>query len=215
MFKFKSKEEKLLEEKRNVARLIVEIGEVVTIFRKTSQDCLEGAYEAAKLGRDDYANDMVETSAEMDGFVEDLEFVALKLKQTAITADAMSKIGNLTGALDSCKELFRNGPNFKALGAKMGDVMASMNSARDSVRDFRNSLSGNSRDDAYFKVFGEPREVKDPRHEQRVKDKMKAIETKLAADGAAAVSTAKTADKEAPAGMSDLAQMFGDEAGKQ
>lgn len=218
MFKRKSSEEKMMEEKRNVARLIVQIEEVVDIFRQTSADCLEGAYEAAKLGRDDYAKDLVETSAEIDGFVEDLEFVALKLKQTAITADAMSKLGNLDSALSSCKKLFQNAPDFKSIGKKMGDLTSSMHSARDSFRDFRQSLSSNdSKDAAYEAVFGKKREAKDPKHDKRVSDKMKAIEAKLAMDGTvSAVATApKIADVETPAGMSDLAQMLGDESGKQ
>lgn len=211
---FKSKEEKLLDEKRNVARLLVQIEDVIGISRKASEDCLNGAYEAAKLGRDEYATDLVETSAEIDGFVEDLEFVSLKIKQTTITADAMNKLGALSTTLNSCKTLFRDLPDFKSMGKKMGDITSSMHSARDNFRDFRKSLSNNhNKDDAYYKIFGEEREVRDPRLEQRVKDKMKAIETKLAMDGTAAVSTAKTADtdKEAPASMSDLARMFGDE----
>jgi hypothetical protein len=148
--------------------------------------------------------------------VEDLEFVELKLKQTAITADAMSKLGNLDSALNSCKMLFQNAPDFKATGKKMGTLISSMHSAQDSFREFRQSLSGNdAKDDAYEKVFGKKREIKDPKHDKRVSDKMKGIEIKLAMDGTAAVATTKATNKDTPADMRDLAQMIGDESGKQ
>lgn len=216
LFRRKSSREKMYEEKRNVAELIVQIEDIVTIFRKTSEDCMEGAVEAAKLGRDEYSDELVETSAEIDAFIEDIEFVALKLKQTAITADAMNKLGNLNNALNSCKRLFQNAPDFKKIGKKMGDLTASMHSARDSLSDFRRNLSSTSRDkdDAYFKIFGEKRDAKDPRLEQRIANKKKAVSLQVGTDAVAAVATAKTADQESPASMSDLAQMFGDETGK-
>lgn len=211
-------EQKMMNEKRKVADLIVGIDEVVEIFSETSQNCMQGAYSAAKLGRDDYAKEQVETSSEIDGFVEDLEFVSLKLKQTAITADAMSQLGNLKAALKSCKKLFKNAPDFTNMGKQMGELISTMRSARGSFRDFRRSLSGNStaKDDAYVKVFGKPREVADPKHDARVADKMKSIEAKLAMDGTAVVdsSAKRTADKETPASMFDLAKMLGDESGK-
>lgn len=218
MFRRKSTMEQMLEDKRNVAELIVEIEDVVAIFQQTSKDCMEGAVEAAKLGHDEYSDELVETSAEIDAFIDDLQFVSLKLKQTAITADALSRLGNLDSALNSCKRLFQNAPDFNKIGKKMGDLTISMHSARDSLSDFRRSLSS-SRDksDAYFRTFGEKRDKKDPRYDQRIADKKKAVQLSVGASTVSAVATTSTkaADQETPAGMTDLAQMLGDESGKQ
>lgn len=205
-----------LEQKKLIAQILVDIREQREEFESVTTEYFNAAVEAARVGQDDYASELLETIVEIEEFVENLKYLDIKLKTSAITANAMSKLRTLPQALVACRGVFHNGPDFKKLGKDMSELLASLGTARDSFREFRKSMTRGS-DPVYREVFGEPRKVEDPKYKQRLDDKKKALEARLTAisDKPSAVSPADCAvTPDDVASVDSIAAMLDDEKRK-
>lgn len=206
-----------LEQKKLIAETLVDIKEQQAEFEKVTNEYFDAAVEAARIGQDEYANELLETIVEIEEFVDDLKHLYIRLKTAAITANAMSKLRALPQALVACRGVFNNGPDFKKLGKDMAELIASLGTARDSFREFRKSMSKTYTDPVYAEVFGEPRKVGDPKYNLRLAEKKRALEASLATT-TTTPSVATPADqivkKDDVATVDAIAAMLDDEKGK-
>ncbi|MBR4942741.1 MAG: hypothetical protein IKZ28_01810 [Clostridia bacterium] len=171
-----SKMKKEVEREKLIAGTIVDIQTQREAIEKIAADYFNYAVEAAEMGQDEYATELLETSAEMEDFAENLKFLELKIKTAAITAKTLGNLRTLPDALKACRNIFSKGPNFKKLGKDMGALMESLGTARDQFREFRKSL-GKSKDAVYSEVFG--KDATDPKLAAKVEEKKKALTAAL------------------------------------
>lgn len=219
----KTKAEKQFENEKIIASTIVEIRAQREDLEDLVKEYDDSAYEAAKLGQDEYADELTEASCDLEAFVEDLKYLELQIKNTAVTSRVLGNLGKLPAALAACKKVFAKAPDFKGLGKELNSFRDGLKKARGQLSDLRSTLSRNS-DPVYTEVFGKRSAVVDPKHKARVDEKKKAIEARLAreqtvnspvvntaaanADTGAAVSNADAAR------ISDIASMLDDERRK-
>lgn len=181
----KTKLEKQFEKEKLVAQTVVDIRTQREDLEKLAEDYFERAVEAAQLGQDEFSNELLENIVEFEDFGENLRYLEIKVKTAAITSKTIGRLRELPKALAACRSVFCKGPDFKALGKDMRDLLSSLGTARDQFREFRLGL-GKSNDPVYAEIFGKERKSGDPKYAQRLADKKKDLEARIIG------STAKT-----------------------
>ncbi len=205
--------EKKAADKRQIAEMIVSCREARDDLANVVAEYERSAEEAAALGQNEYVDELLESVVDMEGFIDDLKFLELDLKTTAVTVSAFDKLKNLPAALAACKNIFKNGVNFETIGAEMAELRSTLKNAREQFRSFRQSLS-RDKSDVYQEVWGENRKTNDPERERRIADKKKALEAKLAISSAAAPTPTEqtvTVDNQDVAKIDAIAAMIDDE----
>lgn len=210
----KSKAEKEFEQEKMIAQAIVDLRSSVEDTEKLAQDYFEAAVEAVNLGQDEYANELLETIVELEDFAENLKFVEVKIKTTAMTSNTFKKLGRLPNVISACKNILGETPNFTKLGKDMSKLMSNLSTARDELRKFRGNLSQSS-DPVYAEIFG-TKKTEDPKFRQRLADKKKALESRLVRNAqtpapAAATTTAAAGSAADVADVDRIAAMLDEE----
>jgi hypothetical protein len=214
-----NKAEKQFANEKKIATTIVEIRSQREDLEDLVKEYDDAAYEAAKLGQDAYANELIESSCDLSEFTDDLKYLELQIKNTAVTARVLGNLGKLPAALAACRKVFAKAPNFRSLGKEMNDFRDTLKKARGQVSDLRANLSKES-DPVYAEVFGKrAKAVVDPKHAQRVSDKKKALEARLARESVAPVAPVSAAASVEVSASDDaridaIASMLDDERSK-
>lgn len=196
-----------------IAETIVDIRGQRQDLEKLAADHFEYAVEATQLGQDDYATELLETCVELEDFVENLRYLEIKVKTTAVTSKALGKLTELPKALDACRRVFRKGPDFKTLGKDFGSLLGSLKTSRDQFKELRKALTS-SKDPVYAEVFGESKKTADPKYEQRLTEKKKALEARLVsvtAQTPAPTAVSKAIPCEDVASVDAIAKMLDEE----
>ncbi len=208
------KERQLDEAKRRSAEVIVNIEEQVDSLRNLIASYENSAEEAAKIGEDEFADELIDTIIDLEDFIRDLEFVKIKVKTEILTAITFSSLGDLTAVISSLKDLYRSAPDFSKLASEMAALSNTFGTARKGLKDFRNGLSKN-KNDMFDKLFPGQKKADDPNREERKKKKKRDLVAKLTvSDTTVAAAPAKTAGNDANNSIDDLASMLDDERNK-
>lgn len=210
----KNKMQKQYEQEKMIAETIVTIRTQREDIEKLAVDFGEHAFEAAKLSQNEYADELLETQVELEDFADNLKYLELKVRTTAITAKTMGKLRELPVALGACKNIFCKGPDFKKLGKDMASLLDSLGTARNQFKELRMSL-GKTKDPVYAEVFGE-RAAEDPKIRERIEAKKKALEARMFAyvnkAEAAPVPAAEAVSAEDAAKVDAIAAMIDEES---
>jgi hypothetical protein len=202
------------EQEKKIAEAIDQLDGQRAGLRSLAKEFEDTAFEAAKMGQDEYANELLETAAEIEEFAIDLDFVSLQVTQTVKIAGAMSNLRLLPDVVKICSKILCKTPNFDKLGKAMGKVSTKSKGALADLRKFREKSRKNPTD-TYSKLFG--RDVnEDPKHKQLVEQKKKALELRMAqvATAPAPTDIKTTVNTKDVADIDAIAQMLDDEKRK-
>ncbi len=212
-----SKREKDFEQEQMVAELVYDIGQQRANLEKLVETYRESAYEAAKMGHDDYVRDLLTDVADLRQFIEDLSFVELKIKTTAITAKTFKVLKKLPAALASCKAVLSKGVKVSKLGENFRDLLKSLDGARGQFSEIRNAISSESERN-HRSLFGDVATSVNPKAKKLLDEETKALEARLACESVAPspVSQASTAaTTEAAARVDAITAMLDEEKRKK
>jgi len=204
------------EQEKLVAEVVYDIGQQRANLEKLIVTYRESAYEAAKMGQDDYVNELLTDVADLRQFIEDLSFVELKIKTTAITTRTFKVLKKLPAALASCKDALSKGVKVGKLGESFRDLMKSLDGARSQFSEIRNAISSES-ERASKNMFGDLGIAANPKAKKFFDEEQKALEAKLACESVAPTPVSQAdaaADAEAAARVDAIAAMLDEEKRK-
>ena len=210
------KKARMITDQEIIATAIADLRNQCNILERTSESYIGLAAEAARLGDDEYATELIECAAEFDAFISKLKVLELRIKTHGLTVGALSNLGLLPNAIGACVRLSKSLPDFKKMGKDMSDLRSVLGTARKSLDDFCQSFKTNKPNDIYIEMFGEPlKKEDDAEFKKRVADKRKAVEHILAMDSSAAPApTDATVTATDMAKIDDIAAMIDSENNK-
>ena len=173
----KSKVEKELKQKKQIAEGVAMIQEARSSVEELTAKYDAWIDEAAELGEDEYSDQLIEEKVELIEFVRNLTFLEEKVRVSAVTAKTFSELKKLPAAMQACKGLLAAGPNLKQLGKQMASFKSSLDGARLSLKDLRSELSA-SKDPVYTDLFGK-KTSEDPHIASRIAAEKTAREKRL------------------------------------
>lgn len=213
---FKKKKENDFEQEKLAAEVVYDIGQQRENLEKLVATYRESAYEAAKMGQDDYVNELLTDVADIRQFIEDLRFIELKIKTTALTTKTFKVLRKLPDALASCKSALSKGVKVGKLGENFRDLLKSLDGARSQFSEIRNAISSES-ERASRSMFGDLGISTNPKAKKLFDEEQKALEAKLACESVAPAPVAQDAaaeDAEAAARVDAIAAMLDEEKRK-
>ncbi|MBE6633755.1 MAG: hypothetical protein E7620_05380 [Ruminococcaceae bacterium] len=176
------------------------------------------AFEAAKEGKQDIADDIIETITEIEDFRDQLSVIETRIVMETKAAQALKAISALSETLNDCKTIFAKTTDITRIAQNLAGVTKSIASGREQFRELRQLWKGDATSQQYRRLFGEPLKKDDPRFAQRVLDRKKALEARLVRDmadqAAMPASPTVTVGKDDVAGVADIASMLDDERNK-
>lgn len=138
------KGEKIMKKQSNMEM----VAEGLTLIEESSRELstLSARYndwidEAARLGEDDYSNQLIEDKVDTDDFRRDLDFLMLQIRSGAITAKTFNNLKKIPGAIKACGVLLKAGPDFTKLGRDITKFKKGLNNAKSSLRGLRAEIS--------------------------------------------------------------------------
>ncbi len=214
-FKAQKQEE---QERRRVAQAIEDLqaqrkglSELINVYD-------DMAYIAAKEGKDELANEIIETITEIEDFNDQLSIIETRIVMETKAAQAMKTISSLAETLAGCKSIFARTIDVSKIGKNLSDVMNSIASGREQFRALRQSWKADKNSAVYQNLFGEPLQKNDPKFKVRVEERKKSLEARLARDTAAAAAVPADAPAAVTnsdfANVADIAAMLDDERNK-
>jgi len=213
-----AEEKQKREQEEAVAQAILNIRGQREGFAALVKEYEDYALEAAKLGRDEFVTELLETIVEIEEFNENMQFLEIKITAAARTAQSFQMINELSEALSACKHLFSQNFDFAALGKDFSSVMASLGTAREQFRQFRTGFGKTNSSPVFHEIFGRPNQVEDTKLKSRLEEKKKALEARLVkATNMSSVSpmpAAQVVDNQDAAKIDAIARMLDDERRK-
>ena len=179
--------EKQLEQERRIAESIIKIRDTIQSFKKLANDYYEHALKAAELNQNEYADELLEATIELEVFAEDFQYLELRVKTTAITARAFSQLSDLPETFKVLKKLFMEAPDFRKLGKDMGSLLQSLGTARKQLREFRSSLA-RGKGSVMEEIFGSDKK-EEAQMSARLKEKKEILFAELRKRQAATAET--------------------------
>ena len=176
----KSKAQKQLEEQKKVATLIVDIKGGADEFRALAAALEVQADDAARMGRDQYSDDLLATSLELERAAEDLDFTVLQIQTIALTSKVFSKLAAIPGTVKSCLAILKSGPNIAKITDQLRSLRDLQTDALGQVRSMREGLARSS-DPTFVSLSASQ---SDPEYARRLEEKKRAREARLMAAGA-------------------------------
>ena len=173
----KKKMEQRYKEAVLLSEIITGIRQNCDAFTKLSKTLEAFAIEAAELGRDEFVDELAETMASIEEFIEELKFLVMKIQVAYQTGMALSSLSGLPKAMKKCKGSIGRTLDFAKMGKDMASLMNSLGTARDQLTDFRRSLKkqySNSKIIPEFAIEDEPKVV-DEHHASLVSNIKKGI----------------------------------------
>ena len=198
-------------QEKQIAASIVSIKSQREGLEKLSAEYFDYAKRAAQLGQDEYTNELLESIVQLEDFAENLKFLELKIETAVISAQTMKEMRELPSILKFVGNIICKGPNFKKLGSEMSETLAGLKTFNDQLREFRVGLSRGT-DSTYAKLFGK-KDEKDPKYEERLAAKKRALEASIVmnSDAPAPVAAGNAvADTQNAASVDEIAAMLDD-----
>ena len=213
---FKKKKEDPYAQEKAIAEAIYDIQQsreglenLITLYRNS-------AYEAAKMGQDEYVNELLTDVADLRQFVDDMTFVELKIKTAATTTHALKGLKGLPNALSACKQALSKTVNLGKLGDNLRALMSTLDNARSQFSELRDAISPAS-ERIGRSMFGDLGVTVNPKAKKLFDEEQKALEAKLACSSVAPTPVAKAedaADADAAARVDAIAAMLDEEKRK-
>ena len=219
MNKKPTQKQKEFEKEKELAALIYDIGKQRENLDRLVEVYRNSAYEAAKMGHDEYANELLTNVGDLRHFIQDLQFIELEIKTAAITAKTFKALQGLPSALKSVSDVFSKGIKVGKIGDSLRNVRATLQGARAQFSEIRNAISSDS-ERTSRDLFGDIAGVAaNPKANKFFEEEKKALEARLALETAspapmtAAAATA-AATSEASARVDDIIGMLDQEKRK-
>ena len=169
-----SKAKKELAQEQLIEGALYDIKAQREAIEKLVADYFNYAIEAAEMGEDDYARELLAMQVDLKDFASDLKAIEFEVRTTAVTAKVLGNLRSLPDALDACKKIFSKGPNFTKLGKSMTSLRDSLSLARKQFKKLRESISTKG---TYSDVFG--KDAVDSKRQAKIKEAEKALEAAL------------------------------------
>ena len=173
----KTQEMKAYEQQKRIADTMVSFREARKMLEEVVKEYDEYALQAMELNQDVFADELIETAAEMEAFADDFKYIELKLKTTAITARTLSKLNDLPKAIASCKKFVYDIPDLKKLGKDMNELRNALASGKRQFSELRKSF-GSEKDKVLSEWYNENKSS--TADTKRVQDKKAALLNELA-----------------------------------
>lgn len=162
-----SKTDKILKTENQIAQSLQMVMEA-----RRSVENLIGQYtnwiaESAAVGDEAYSDQLIDDQIELEDFAQDLKVIEIRIRESAVTSRAFSKLKSLPKALDCCRQLAA-GLNVPKLGKQMNDFKKNLDAARASLKELRGETSKESK--VYNDLFGKDSkvDVTDPKAVERL-----------------------------------------------
>ena len=213
-----AKKDKELEQEMELAGLVYDITKQRENLAGLIETYRSSAYEAAKMGRDEYANELLESASETKAFIEDLAFIELEIKTAALTAKAFKSLKKLPAALAGVTDVFAKGIKIGKLGENLKKLRETLKNARGQFGAIRDAVSSDA-ERAHRSIFGASKEsgISD-RAKSFYEEERRALEAKLAVEGSATAPVAaptQAATSEAAARVDAITAMLDEEKRKK
>ncbi len=210
--------DKEFEQEKKLAELIYDISAQRVNLERLVETYRQSAYEAAKMGHDDYVRELLESVAETRHFVEDLTFIELEIKTAAITAKTFKSLKQLPAALKSVRAVFSKGIKVGKIGENIRDLRETLSGARAQFGEIRNAISSDS-ERAHRELFGDTAaSAINSKAKKFFDEESKALEARLACESVAPTPVATpsvSATTEAAARVDAISAMLDEEKRKK
>lgn len=192
----KTKAEKQFEEQKKIATLIVDIKQSAEDMALLSQSLLQQAAAAARMGEDEYAEELIEFSLDLDQTIADLNFTIITIQTMTLTSAVFAKLSKIPTIVKSCVGMLKSGPNFAKSAEQLRSLREMQRKSLDQLRQFRVGLSRGNRKASDIVT---PKTASAER-ERRKAEKRKQLEAILMQDGITAAPVAAPAEATVTAG---------------
>lgn len=183
-------------------------------MRKLADRYLDYIDEAALRGDDARAKMLIRSRLNILNLGKKLESFKLYLESSAITAKVVSDLGALPAALDGCKGLLAESPDFKKLGKSMAKIAKELNAPAEELDRlnaiFEGSLVSGTASTLESRLDAAAAEENDEAFAAEYAAMMERVKRKVAPD-----SVVEAADVAADTGNIDIAGIIDDENKKK